>query len=174
MQDDSSNMTNIRMQAELAANSGMSQGQGYPDEQSAAETVLQQATAADRATQAVQGGGTLTGDELHAELLRRAEARQHLTDTLGGDAKFFDYKRSEVGGIGGSQEIRAQVVEGSRKDRERREERFSQRHDARDKRHQRGSTTGEGRQSFNSSRGGDSGGGPRFSEPASRSYNPYG
>lgn len=129
-----------------------------------------------------------TGVQLHAELMRRAEEAQHLADSLGEGAQFFDYKRSSVGGIGGNREVRRELTLRSHQERVKREQRFGKA-TKRDPAKARQSGAGRRRQAFNATGGAESSstsGGDRqafnadtaqprtyFQEPQARNYDPY-
>lgn len=196
MTDDDTDITRIRMNAEAAANQDIAARDMAHTIRTA--TPSQQQDAVSLVERSLRGEIS-TGQELRVELMRRAEEKRALAANLGDGSGFLDYKRSEVGGAGGSGEVRRQLTHANRQERQRREERFGdaskprgagRKHQssARDRRQAfnagtnevaNGATiTGADRQSFNvdsansvKSFGGNTMG---FREPAGRGYNPFG
>lgn len=136
-----------------------------------------------------------TGEEVRAQLLQRAEEKNHLSDTLGEGSQFFDYKRSSVGGLAKDKEIQRQLTTLSRTERKKREARFGRhrkpgqtpgrKNNENDARRQAFNATGSpdqfnqafepgSHQNFNSSNPQDGHGlGITFREPPARGYDPF-
>ncbi len=194
MTDDDTNITKIRMEAEAAANLSIG---GRDAEHTIGTTSDARQKSAESLVDRGVRGEIPTGDEIRADLLRRAEEKRALAANLGDGLGFLDYKRSEVGGIGGNKEIRRELTLTSRKERAKREQRFGRAHkereagsrrrkpSANDKRQAFNANSdkvsegiiGANRQEFNVDNGDSvtSFGGHTigYREPTSRGYDPY-
>ena len=160
-----SDMTQIMRDAEADANRGATDDGG-------SKSAYAQPTAA-QLLQAAVGGrdASLTGEQIHQELLQRAAEREHILDTVGGE-QALRYSSSLAGGIGNDKELRRELTLKSREERELREERFGRRK-PQDKGDRKGiAASGQDRQAFNARQ--DTSSGHTFQEPAGRNYNPYG
>lgn len=195
MTDDDMSIAKIRMKAEAAANLDI----GARD----TEHTIRPASAREQTAESIVELGVRgkipTGEEIRANLMRRAEEKRALEANLGDGSGFLDYKRSEVGGIGNNREIRREMTLLSRKDRIKREQRFGHvRSSSKDaEKRKRRPSAGDKRQAFNAnsnkveegiiganrqefnvdksdsvtSFGGHT---ISFREPTSRTYDPYG